>query len=429
MPDAAVYIIKPLGCGQAGTQSVAAVSGSTIAFASLAATTMTATCTDMPLGPVEMSQVDVWNVCYAAADSGGEFVSHIVTSQPYLGPTGVGLAFDSSGTATVAYTGIGSGGSAPPKQTCGSNQLYVTSFKNGSFTTPLQISNGSMSNGEIMSMAGNCNQNICNEGDTTGFWPAVGFDPGGNAFIPFRDEHFGFAVDDFAKSDVELAEQTGGTYSVLTVDVSRGGGTYNRIAFSPSGLPAVVQFDEKGQSPGVYIDRQTKSDSFSAQQAPGVWVAAQLTTGQVNPILGFAISSSGVYGVAYNDQQSGILHYIESSDGTNWSSPVEIDVNGDTGQYPSLAFDANNNPAIAYYRRNAQIQATSCDPSSDGLLLARRTGTHWGSEVIHADPSITDGAYPALAFVNGKAFIAFQETSTDAISKVTTSTWWVAEEP
>src|ERR1700722_16170338 len=50
------YTLKQLGCGAAGTQSVAAVSGSTVAFVSLSETTKKQTCTIMPLGPVVTSK-------------------------------------------------------------------------------------------------------------------------------------------------------------------------------------------------------------------------------------------------------------------------------------------------------------------------------------------------------------------------------------
>lgn len=425
--DAGAYTFKSLGCGAAGTQSVAAVSGTTVAFASLAQTTTPQACTISPLGSTNTSKPYVWNICYAAADSGGNYTSQVVTSQPYLGPTGVGLAFNAEGSPTIAFTGVGS---TPPAETCGSNDLFVTSMQAGAFSTPVQVSNGSQSGGLIASQQGNCSQNICDLGDTTGFWPAIGFDPSGNAMMPFRDIHYGFAADDFAKSDVEFAEQSGGSYSILTIDVSRGGGTYNRIAFSPEGLPAVLQFNAKGQLPGVYIDREVTGGSLSAQEATGAWVAQQLSTGQIDEQLGFAINSKGLYSVAYYDMGSTRLLYTESTDGTTWSTPVSVDLNGDTGHYPSLAFDADGNPAIAYYRCSATLQNVgNCDPASDGLYLARRTGTTWVPAVVSANPSVRDGMYPALAFVNGKPVIAFQQSSVDAISQTTTITWWVAEAP
>ncbi len=426
--DAGAYKITSLGCGSAGTQSVAAVSGLTVAFASLAVTTKTQTCSISPLGPVETSQVQLWDVCYAASVSGGSYTSQVVTSQPYLGPTGVGLAFDSAGNPSIAFTGVGS---TPAAETCGANDAFVTSMQGGTFGTPVQVSNGSQSDGLIASQAGNCTaeQNVCGSGDATGFWPAIGIGPSGNAMIAYRDEHYDFAVDDWAKSDVELAEESGGSYSVLTIDVSRGGGTYNRIAFSPAGLPSVVQFDKTGQAPGVYIDSQVTAGAFSAQEASGAWVSQLISAGQVGVQLGFAISPQGLYAVAYYDEGTGRLLYTESKDGTTWSAPTSVDLNGTTGQYPSLAFDASGNPAIAYYRCSQVIESTTCDPSTDGLYLARRTGTAWVPAVISAKPDLTDGLYPALAFVGGKAVIAFQESSYDAISKTTSVSWWVAEEP
>ena len=109
-----------------------------------------------------------------------------------------------------------------------------------------------------------------------------------------------------------------------------------------------------------------------------------------------------------------------------WGTPVSVDLNGTTGFYPSLAFDADGDPAIAYYRCNATT-GTNCDPTQDGLYLARRQGGTWSPEPVHTDPAVTDGLDPALAFVNGQAVIAFQITSFDPASQTSSSSWWVAE--
>lgn len=429
--DPPAWPIKPLGCGPAGIQSVVAVSGSTVAFASIAKTSKIVTCSVNSGGKTMKSPIAIWDVCYSASESGGDYKSQVVTSQPYIDATGVGLAFDSAGNPTIAFTGQGM-----PKSelTCGANNLFVTTLQSGAWSTPFQVSHGSMSNALIASQAGNCAENVCGEGDTTGFWPAIGFDPSNNTFIPYRDIHFGFAADDFAKSDVELAEGSGTSYQVLTIDVARGGGEYNRIAFDSAGLPAILQYNSNmtGMAPGVYLNRQTKSASFGAQQAKGVWTAQQIFVGQIGMEgqLGFAISSKGVYGVAYFDSQANLLMYTESMDAKTWSTPVEVDTIGYTGFYPSLAFDADDNPAIAYYRCNSVGPSEiTCDPATDGLLLARRTGTAWNPVVVSADSSVTDGKYPALAFVKGKPVIAFQQIGYDPISKQSTITWSVAEAP
>jgi hypothetical protein len=422
------FAFQQLGCGGAGTQSVIAVSGNKVGVASLADTGTTQTCTIMPMQMPTTSQVPVWNVCYAEGQWQGTFKSQIVTAQPYVSPTGVGLAFDSMGNPGIAYTGVGS---MPAMERCGANDAFFTKASAGTFGAAVQVSHGSQSDALVASQAGNCSQGVCNQGDVTGWWPSLGFDPSDHAFMAYRDVHFGFAVSDLtAKSDVELAEeQGGGAFSVLTIDVARGGGTSNRIGFTPKGLPAVAQYST-GAMPGVVVDRALVGGAISAQAADGGWTWSQPFNGQVGPQLGFAIDAQGLMAVAYfdSDPSTSRLFYVESSDGATWSSPVPVDTNGLTGQYPSLAFDPSGNPAVAYYRCSDNVSVPQCDPAKDGLYLARRVGGSWNVETVHADPSVTDGLYPALAFVDGHVAIAFQITSSDPVSSTSSASWWIAEE-
>jgi hypothetical protein len=424
------FTFQSLGCGNAGTQSTVAIGGSKVAFASLAKTTMTTTCTVTPGAgmPPMMSQISVWNVCYAELQADGTYTSKVVSSQPYAAdPTGVGLAFDSKGNQALVFTGEGSVMSATR---CGANELFLTLSQGGTFGTPTQISHGSPSDGLIASQAGNCSEGICSKGDTTGLWPAIGFDPNDNAMIPFRDIHFGFGADDFANSDVELAEGSGGSFSILTIDVSRGGGDYNRIVFDSAGLPQILQYDDTGGMPGVYINRDVTPGGLAAQEADGGWPSTRISTNKIAEQLGFGLNAQGLYAAAYYDNGVTKLLYTESTDGSTWSDPVSVDTNGSTGFYPSLAFDSNGDPAIAYYRCNAQGPTNmQCDPADDGLYLARRKSGKWTPEVVHADPATTDGLYPALGFVNGKIVIAFQITSFDPISMASSASWMVAEGP
>src|SRR5262249_53921436 len=159
-----------------------------------AKTGMTKTCKIQPLGPVITSQVQVWNVCYAESNSDGSYTSKVVTSQPYVDPTGVGLAFDTAGSPSIAYTGEGA---MPSMDRCGANEVFLTTSQGGKFGTPVQVSHGSQSNDLVPNQKDNCVQNVCNTGDTTGLWPSLGFDRANNALIAFRDVHFGFANDDF----------------------------------------------------------------------------------------------------------------------------------------------------------------------------------------------------------------------------------------
>jgi hypothetical protein len=425
VPDAgAGFVFTALGCGSAGTQSVIAVSGDTVGVASLALTSTTQTCTISPLGPTQTAQVPVWNVCYAESQADGSYVSTVVTSQPYTSPTGVGLAFDSMGNPGIAFTGVG----APPaSERCGANDAFLATATGGTFGAPVQVSNGSQSGGLIAAQAGNCSQNVCNLGDVTGWWPALAFDPNDQPLMAYRDVHYGFSADDLTNNcDLEFAEGSGGKYSVLTIDVSRGGGEYNRVAITPAGLPAVLHFST-GSMPGVYVNQATTLGSLADQAADGGWSSEQIFSGQVGPQLGFGINAQGLFGAAYFDSDASELFYVESSDGSTWSTPQPVDTTGLTGQYPSLAFDPSGEPAIAYYRCSGNHADTQCDATQDGLYLARRASGAWKAVVVHADPNVLDGLYPALAFAGGKAVIAFQITSYDAISATNSATWWVAE--
>ena len=167
--------------------------------------------------------------------------------------------------------------------------------------------------------------------------------------------------------------------------------------------------------------------AFSAQAAAGVWTAQAIYSGQMGGNagqgeLGFAISPSGLYAAAYYDAQSNLLMYTDSMDGTKWSPATSIDTLGYTGLYPSLAFDENNDPAVAYYRCNGiGPMSPSCNAATDGLYLARRVAGLWSPSVVTANPNLTDGMYPALAFVKGKAVIAYQQSSYDAVAKTSTA--------
>jgi hypothetical protein len=425
------FVIKSLGCDAGGTQSAIAVSGAKIGVASLASTSVTQTCTISPLGPTLTSQVPVWNICYAESQSDGSYSSTILTSQPYTSPTGVGLAFDSAGDPAIAFTGVGA---TPAAERCGANDAFLVRATGGTFGAPVQVSSGSPSDGLVAAQAGNCSQNVCSSGDVTGWWPALAFDPSDNPLVAYRDVHFGFSSDDLTnKSDLELAEGSGAGFSVLTIDVSRGGGWYNRVAMTPAGLPAVLHFST-GSMPGVYINQATTMGSLADQEADGGWSTEEIFSGQVGPQLGFGINARGVFGAAYFDTGSNELFYVESSDGSKWSTPQPVDTYGLTGEDPSLAFDSSGEPAIAYYRCSGSHANTQCDPTRDGLYLARRTNGGWKVVAVdlstHAyDPtSVYNGMYPALAFAGGKAAIAFQVMSSDAVTATNSASWWVAEE-
>jgi hypothetical protein len=411
VPDATAAVsfeVQPLGCDGGGMQSVAAVAGSKIAFASLAPTAKSNPCTTMN----GVSEVQLWDVCYAASDGKGGYAGTVVTSQPYLAPTGVGLALDAAGEATLAFTGGG-----PAKLRCGASELFFAKTAGGAFGAPTSIASGSQSAGVVPEQETQCAaQNVCNSGDATGYWPSIAFGPAGQPAVVFRDLHFGFATDDFASSDVEYAPGPG--FSKLTIDVARGGGTYLRLAFTPAGKAAVAHYNADG-TPAVWVNVETGSG----------WHSKKVADGKIGEQIGFSVSDEGLFALAYYDEGTSRLRYTESLDGATWSAPSNVDLDGSTGFYPSLAFDAAGDPAIAYYRCNAKGPSEpNCNAAEDGLYLARRKNGKWRVELVRAERGLFEGLYPALAFVSGKAKVAYQARSFDPASQKNTITWMVAEE-
>jgi hypothetical protein len=393
-------------CGTAGYQTVAAAAAGKVAFASLATTGQTATCTLVD----RTGSGAVYNICVVLPQATG-FSGSIVTTQTYAAMMGVGLALDSSGEPVLAYTGGPSG-----DYRCGASDLLLAGVSGGKLGTPRTIAAGSQSTGMPADQAVNCAaQDVCNQGDATGYWPSLARDPASSALgVAFRDLHFGFATDDFASSDVELARGDG--YAIYTVDVARGGGTYNRLAFSPAGKAAVVHYS-LDRNPAVWLDLET---------AQG-WTSQKLFTGKIRESLGFGISAQGLFAVAYFEEGLRQLSYRESTDGATWTIAELVDRNGVTGYFPSLAFDDQGNPAIAYYR--CADSGDSCEASKDGLYLARRRqGGGWQIRKVWGDASLLDGLYPALAFVGGKAVIAYQASYFDPIAKASKVSLHIAQE-
>jgi hypothetical protein len=196
---------------------------------------------------------------------------------------------------------------------------------------------------------------------------------------------------------------------VYTVDVARGGGTYNQLAFSPTGKAAIAHFGlDSDPQPALWLDYETDQG----------WQSLQLFAGEIGEQIGFGISPQGLWSLAYFDSGTKLLVYRQSADGVTWSPAENIDSDGLTGLYPSLAFDDQGNPAVAYYRcSDGGPKGDTCDPAQDGLFLARRRAGAWKTQSVRADSGSYEGMYTALAFVGGKAAIAFQSAYFDPVER------------
>jgi len=145
--------------------------------------------------------------------------------------------------------------------------------------------------------------------------------------------------------------------------------------------------------------------------------------------LGFGISTQGLYALVYFDATNKLLMYRESNDGgATWTPADYIDRDGLTGYYPSLAFDDQGNPAVAYYRCNEYGAGDSCNADKDGLYLARHRAGAWETRKVLGESGVLDGRYTALAFVNGKAVIAYQSSYFDTVAAASKTALHIAQE-
>jgi hypothetical protein len=397
-------------CGtKTGTQTVMVKTSAGASFVTISEGTTTTGCTPMDR---PQTQVENYDLCYGEV-AGANVTTRTVASIPLIAVTGVGLAASAAGEVSVGYTG---GPNAAIR--CGGSDLLVVSKTGASFSAPRTVAESSQGTVPANQQA-DCVQNICNQGDATGFWPALIYDNNNVLVSVFRDLHFGFASDDFAKSDVEMVRGNG---AVQTIDVSHGGGEYLKVQKTRDGHLTILHYNKEGPANqnGLWANREGAS-GFERQR---------LTNKRIGELFGFAVSANDLHGLAFYDADAKRLSYMESTDGDIWTEPEDVDTDGDTGQYASLTFDASGEPAIAYYRCNDYSpNTTTCDPSKDGLYLARRVQGAWKKAKIAGDGPSFDGLYPAIVNVSGKLLIAYQKRSFDPSSGATSSQLYLAREP
>ncbi|MCC6806780.1 MAG: hypothetical protein IT381_05115 [Deltaproteobacteria bacterium] len=399
------------GCGtKTGTQTAIATKGGEVVFATISQLPTTTSCTAMFSAPADVPNYDI---CYGET-SGGAVTTTSLAQVSSVSLMGVGIAVAPNGNVSVAYTG---GPQAPAR--CGGTDVLVRTKSGAMFAAPTTIASDSAGTPEPSEAADCAIENVCGSGAATGFWPALAYDAMNRLSTVFRDMHFGFAGDDFEKSDVELVRAGGG---VRTVDGGKGGGEYNRVAATADNALTIIH----NNSQGVTAHRGI----WALRESGGTFVRNLVSTDVAGEMMGFAINASGLHGLAYYDTQKQRLSYVESTDGQVWSDVDPVDTNGNIGMYPSLAFDPNGEPTIAYYRCNKYIPGSSnCDQNEDGLYLARRANGSWVKNKLVGESASFDGLYPAITFAGGKAVIAYQKNTYDPSANVTTSELFLAKEP
>ncbi len=245
----------------------------------------------------------------------------------------------------------------------------------------------------------------CNFGAVVGSHAAIAAQ-GSNYAVVYRDTHNGFAVDDLARSDVEVYR--GGAMSgARLVNPERGGGAYGDIAFRPGGqLVTAYLVRAPEMSPaegGIYV----------SVEGPQAYEHHQIDSSATSARVSVAVDSQDTIWVAFFDATESDLIVARSDDlGQSWQK-TRVDQSGKTGLHPDLALDKDGNPIVAY---------TYCGPTSDRncpaqlgakseVRLAYRVGNEWKTQkVADGEGQGSVGLFQQLLIMaDGKAAVIYQD--------------------
>ena len=164
-------------------------------------------------------------------------------------------------------------------------------------------------------------------------------------------------------------------YQVTAVDTSGNESSFTEVSakrplIGQNGNNSDMKFDANGVLHFVWYDSAQRTMQYATEDTDGSWSSISTIDSSgddVGSYLSMDISSTGKVGVAYFDATSGDLRYA-SLKGSTWTVQT-LDSKGSVGLYPSLQFNENGNPVIAYYRKNQRR-------SSPGNLQRQRMADH-----------------------------------------------------
>ncbi len=253
-------------------------------------------------------------------------------------------------------------------------------------------------------------------GYVVGHWPSLALDADGEPAIAYKDVHAGSVqTDDFNRADLEIARRSGGAWTTSAADIGRGAGDFTDLAFGSDGRPVIVHgnptTDALDSGYGLWVTRLLKEEDQPEGEPPDVlpdaaWERVKLFEGKVfeRPSMVIRDSDDAIF-VAYYRPGKGLPYVAELLDTPAlstldaWNIQMVGDSGYDEGVHPSVALDADGNPAVAYYRC-ARIQAGigNCSAGDDALVLSRRNVTEWTQTVVYSGGEGLCGHFPNLAF-------------------------------
>jgi len=290
---------------------------------------------------------------------------------------------------------------APGLASCGSSDLVLARRTGpGAWTFESPVTDS----GSCCSLE-DCNGDpACNNGADVGAWATIAESPGGGLAVAYTDYHNFWDQDGQSMQGYEMWEESGAVTGVRPWD---GLGIYSDIIFA--GDTAITAYAGYNKT-GLWVLRRDGSAG-----APTDWVEVKVVSGiNVGERLSLAVAEDGTVGLAYhevNDRFGTKVHdlrYCESTDGgLTWGTCDNVGEQvRQVGYYPSLAFDNENRPLIAY--RFCGVD--SCENAHDGLRLTwREHSGEWNSFTVHDEALSKSGLYNSLVIdpVTNEPTIAF----------------------
>lgn len=193
---------------------------------------------------------------------------------------------------------------------------------------------------------------------------SLAFDSQGRMGLCFRDDD---------NQWLRAAFFDGAAWATEVVDNDAGSG-------DDVGWHCAMTYDANDIPHIVYLNL-TDSDLRHARKNGAQWVIQTVDANAGSDFmtwsrLSLAQDADGNFGVAYYDSFARDLRYASTVNGV-WATEVVV-AEGDSGRFPSLTFDRNGNPAIAYQRHVNDV--------SELLMLVEHDGNAWQA------PAVVDGA-------------------------------------
>lgn len=310
---------------------------------------------------------------------------------------GLDGTFDANGDFVLAFAG-GSAGLF----SCGSGDLVLATRARttGQWTVTVAVADST-------GCCTECAAAGCTNGTDVGPWASVAVDNSNQLAVVFMDYHNN--VTQLGQDDRGLEIWQPGGGDPMGIQPFSGKGAYSDLIYvndaSYSG-PVVAYTQRKGG--GLFISRWINNVWEEQVLLPAGWLIGER--------LSIARASNGTLGLAGHiveapdktDPVNDLRYFFSNDHGATWASEsVDLAVLN-LGAFPSLAFDSQNRPAIAYYLCGSGV----CDNNTDGVRFAVREVTgRWWTFDVHSNSLTTSGAFNQLLFdpTTGAPQIVFQD--------------------